>query len=83
MERVSAGIARPKCREIYRLLKIVAKLPKADQIVENKLRKKQNKYNGTTMKSDSGRGHMGEEGFLVLVGMRGNFEGTHNRVIDG
>ena len=33
------------------------------------------------MKSDSGREH--DWYFLVLVGMRGNFEGTRNRVIDG
>jgi len=37
------------------------------------------------MKSDSGREHVKRmiDIFLVLVGMRGNFEGTRNRVIDG
>jgi len=37
------------------------------------------------MKSDSGREHVRRMIgiFLVLVGMRGNFEGTRNRVIDG
>ena len=37
------------------------------------------------MKSDSGREHVRRiiGIFLVLVGMRGNFEGTRNRVIDG
>jgi len=33
------------------------------------------------MKSDSGKEHALV--FLVLLGMRGNFEGTRNQVIDG
>jgi len=54
-------------------------------IAENKHRN-YNLYNETTiMKFDSGREHgrrmIGI--FLVLMGMRGNFEGTRNRVIDG
>ena len=37
------------------------------------------------MKSDSEREHVRRMIgiFLVLVGMRGNFEGTRNRMIDG
>jgi len=36
------------------------------------------------MKSDSGREHVRRMiVFFVLLGMRGNFEGTRNRVIDG
>jgi len=37
------------------------------------------------MKFDSGREHCEKNDwyFLVLVGMRGNFDGTRNRVIDG